>query len=76
MGSGGVKQDKLVGRGDKAPIRRHDPSAHAEMMALRDAVGLERVVVDTYQSVSGTGADAIAELETQLNARRTPGEPE
>jgi aspartate-semialdehyde dehydrogenase len=29
-------------------------------MALRDCVGIERVVVDTYQSVSGTGADAIA----------------
>lgn len=38
------------------------------LMALRDAVGLERVVVDTYQSVSGTGADAIAELETQIRA--------
>ncbi len=25
------------------------------LMALRDAVGLDRVVVDTYQSVSGTG---------------------
>ena len=31
-------------------------------MALRDAVGLERVVVDTYQSVCGTGGKAIAEL--------------
>ena len=38
------------------------------LMALRDAVGLERVVVDTYQSVSGTGADALAELETQIRA--------
>jgi aspartate-semialdehyde dehydrogenase len=38
------------------------------LMALRDAVGLERVVVDTYQSVSGTGADAIAELESQVRA--------
>jgi aspartate-semialdehyde dehydrogenase len=38
------------------------------LMALRDAVGLERVVVDTYQSVSGTGADAIAELEGQVRA--------
>ncbi|HEY6058554.1 MAG TPA: aspartate-semialdehyde dehydrogenase, partial [Candidatus Limnocylindrales bacterium] len=38
------------------------------LMALRDAVGLERVVVDTYQSVSGTGADALAELETQIQA--------
>ncbi|HSG87546.1 MAG TPA: aspartate-semialdehyde dehydrogenase [Candidatus Limnocylindrales bacterium] len=38
------------------------------LAALRDAVGLERVVVDTYQSVSGTGAKAIAELETQVRA--------
>jgi aspartate-semialdehyde dehydrogenase len=38
------------------------------LMALRDAVGLERVVVDTYQSVSGTGAKAVAELEGQLRA--------
>jgi aspartate-semialdehyde dehydrogenase len=37
-------------------------------MALRDSVGVERVVVDTYQSVSGTGADAIAELEDQIRA--------
>ena len=38
------------------------------LMALRDAVGIERVVVDTYQSVSGTGAEAIAELEGQIQA--------
>ena len=38
------------------------------LMALRDSVGIERVVVDTYQSVSGTGADAIAELEDQIRA--------
>ena len=38
------------------------------LMALRDGPGLERVVVDTYQAVSGTGADAIAELETQIRA--------
>jgi aspartate-semialdehyde dehydrogenase len=38
------------------------------LMALRDAVGLERVVVDTYQSVSGTGGEAIAELEAQIKA--------
>ena len=41
------------------------------LMALRDAVGLERVVVDTYQSVSGTGADALAELEGQIRAHVT-----
>ncbi|HET9521355.1 MAG TPA: aspartate-semialdehyde dehydrogenase, partial [Candidatus Limnocylindrales bacterium] len=44
------------------------------LMALRDAVGLERVVVDTYQAVSGTGADAIAELEGQIRAH-VAGEP-
>jgi aspartate-semialdehyde dehydrogenase len=38
------------------------------LMALRDTVGLERVVVDTYQSVSGTGAEALAELEGQIRA--------
>ena len=44
------------------------------LMALRDAVGLERVVVDTYQSVSGTGSEAIAELEGQVRAHAF-GEP-
>jgi aspartate-semialdehyde dehydrogenase len=44
------------------------------LMALRDAVGLERVVVDTYQAVSGTGADAIAEFEGQIRAH-VAGEP-
>ncbi len=44
------------------------------LMALRDAVGLERIVVDTYQSVSGTGSDAIAELEGQIRAHAA-GEP-
>ena len=38
------------------------------LMALRDAVGLERVVVDTYQTVSGTGHKAVAELEDQIRA--------
>lgn len=32
-----VKDGEIVGRGYNAPISRHDPSAHAEMMALRDA---------------------------------------
>ena len=38
------------------------------LMALRDAVGLERVVVDTYQAVSGTGGKAIRELQEQVEA--------
>jgi len=32
-----VRDGEIVGRGFNAPISRHDPSAHAEMMALRDA---------------------------------------
>jgi aspartate-semialdehyde dehydrogenase len=44
------------------------------LMALRDTVGIDRVVVDTYQSVSGTGADALAELEGQIRAH-VNGEP-
>ena len=44
------------------------------LMALRDTVGLERVIVDTYQSVSGTGGDALAELEGQIRAH-VNGEP-
>ena len=32
-----VKDGEIVGRGFNAPISRHDTSAHAEMMALRDA---------------------------------------
>jgi aspartate-semialdehyde dehydrogenase len=44
------------------------------LMALRDSVGLERVVVDTYQAVSGTGGDAIRELDGQIRAH-VAGEP-
>lgn len=32
-----VLDGEIVGRGSNAPIGRHDPSAHAEMLALRDA---------------------------------------
>lgn len=42
-----VKDGEIVGRGFNAPIGRHDPSAHAEMQALRDAaqrVGNYRLV--------------------------------
>ena len=44
------------------------------LMALRDAVGLQRVIVDTYQAVSGTGGEAIRELEGQVRAH-VAGEP-
>lgn len=45
---------------------------------IHDAVGIKRVVVSTYQSVSGTGKKAIAELERQvrdlLNFQETTAE--
>jgi aspartate-semialdehyde dehydrogenase len=44
-----------------APLARH--------------VGLERVVVSTYQSVSGTGLDALAELEAQVEGGARGQEP-
>ncbi|MDD5181126.1 MAG: tRNA adenosine(34) deaminase TadA [Gallionellaceae bacterium] len=32
-----VKDGAIIGRGFNSPISRHDPSAHAEMLALREA---------------------------------------
>jgi aspartate-semialdehyde dehydrogenase len=52
------------------------------MVALKpihDASGIERLVVSTYQSVSGTGVKAVAELEEQTHAvlhGQAPGEPQ
>ena len=44
------------------------------LMALRDTVGLERVIVDTYQSVSGTGGKAVASSRRRVRAWAA-GEP-
>jgi len=47
------------------------------MVALKpilDAVGIERLVVSTYQSVSGTGLKAVGELRAQTRAELT-GQP-
>lgn len=32
-----VKDDQIIGEGYNSPIGQHDPTAHAEIMALRDA---------------------------------------
>jgi len=32
-----VKDGEIIGRGSNAPIANHDPSAHAEIIAMRDA---------------------------------------
>ena len=43
---------------------------------LHKAAGITRVVVSTYQAVSGTGQKAIAELETQVRQMFNMMEPE
>ena len=43
---------------------------------IADAVGLERVVVSSYQAVSGTGAAAIEELRAQTGGNLAGDEPE
>jgi aspartate-semialdehyde dehydrogenase len=51
------------------------------MVALKpihEAAGIERLIVSTYQSVSGTGVKAVEELEAQTHAvlhGMEPGEP-
>ncbi|MGI9403100.1 MAG: aspartate-semialdehyde dehydrogenase [Hyphomicrobium sp.] len=41
---------------------------------LHDVAGIERVVVSTYQSVSGAGKDAMDELWHQTKSKYVPGE--
>ena len=43
---------------------------------LHDAAGITRVVVSTYQAVSGTGQKAIVELETQVRQMMNMKDPE
>jgi len=54
-----VRDGEVVGRGFNAPISRHDPSAHAEMMALRDAA----VTLGNYRLV---GCELFVTLEPCL----------
>ena len=42
------------------------------LAAVARAAGLKTVVVDTYQSVSGSGQDALAELEAELADPNAP----
>jgi len=42
---------------------------------ILDAVGIERVVMSSYQSVSGTGKDAVDELHAQTKAIAAGEEP-
>jgi tRNA(adenine34) deaminase len=51
-----VKDGRIIGRGANKPIGSHDPTAHAEIVALRDAAAAER----NYRL---TGCDLYVTLE-------------
>ncbi len=48
----------------------------AALKPLHDAARIKRVIVSTYQAVSGTGHKAVAELETQVRQMFNMQEPE
>jgi aspartate-semialdehyde dehydrogenase len=68
--------------GHKGLIANPNCSTMQLMVALKpihDRAGIERLIVSTYQSVSGTGVKAVAELEEQTHAvlhGMEPGEPQ
>lgn len=45
-----VQDGEIIGRGFNCPISRHDPSAHAEMVAIRDAA----LAVENYRLPGST----------------------
>jgi aspartate-semialdehyde dehydrogenase len=75
-----VNPDALEGH--RGLIANPNCSTMQLMVALKplhDAAGIERLIVSTYQSVSGTGVKAVRELEDQTHAvlhGMEPGEPE
>lgn len=63
-----VNPEALAGYTQRNIIANPNCSTMQMMVALKpiyDAVGIERINVATYQSVSGTGMEAIAELHEQ-----------
>jgi aspartate-semialdehyde dehydrogenase len=68
--------------GHRGLIANPNCSTMQLMVALKpihDAAGLERLIVSTYQSTSGTGVRAVAELEEQTHRvlhGEEPGEPQ
>src|SRR3954452_3437394 len=75
-----VNPDAL--NGHKGLIANPNCSTRQLMVALKpihEAAGIERLIVSTYQSVSGTGVKAVQELEEQTHRvlhGQEPGEPQ
>jgi aspartate-semialdehyde dehydrogenase len=72
-----VNADALAGFTKKHIIANPNCSTAQLVVALKplhDAAGIKRVVVSTYQSVSGAGKDAMDELWAQTKAKYVPGQ--
>jgi tRNA(adenine34) deaminase len=75
-----VRDNQIVGRGFNQPIGRHDPTAHAEIMALRDAAAnLENyrlpgctLVVTVEPCTMCAGALVHARIERLIFGAREP----
>ncbi|MBX9863727.1 MAG: aspartate-semialdehyde dehydrogenase [Hyphomicrobium sp.] len=71
-----VNPDALAGFSKKNIIANPNCSTAQLVVALKplhDAATIKRVVVSTYQSVSGAGKDAMDELWSQTKAKYVPG---
>jgi aspartate-semialdehyde dehydrogenase len=66
-------------KGHKGIIANPNCSTIQMVVALKpvyDKVGIERIIVSTYQAVSGTGTEAIEELSRQVRALMNMQPPE
>ncbi|MBN8913224.1 MAG: aspartate-semialdehyde dehydrogenase [Rhizobiales bacterium] len=72
-----VNADAVTGFTKKNIIANPNCSTAQMVVALKplhDAAGIKRVVVSTYQSVSGAGKEAMDELWSQTKAKYVPGQ--
>jgi len=72
-----VNADAVAGFTKKNIIANPNCSTAQMVVALKplhDAAGIKRVVVSTYQSVSGAGKEAMDELWAQTKAKYVPGQ--
>jgi aspartate-semialdehyde dehydrogenase len=72
-----VNADALSGWTKKGIIANPNCSTAQMVVALKplhDAAGIRRIVVSTYQSVSGAGKEAMDELWAQTKGKYVPGQ--